>query len=78
MLIVTELKVWQRELLFQQGSELIEDRLGPVADQNDELVDSPGDATARNLGVVALELGLLMGGLSFEELLASIISSFLT
>ena len=74
MLIIDKLKVWKGELFLNQRSERIQDRLCPVANQDNELVDVPSHATSWNLRVVTLELRFLMLGLRLEVLLRPYLS----
>lgn len=55
MLVIDKFKVRQRELLFYKFSEFVLYRLGPMTNEDNELIDCPSDATAWNLSVVALE-----------------------
>ena len=45
--------------MLEEDGEVLLDGLGPVADEDDEAVDDPGDAAARGLGVVAREVFLV-------------------
>jgi hypothetical protein len=74
VLIIDELEVGEGELLFYQFGQLVEDRLCPMAYEDDELVDVPTYAATGNLRVVTLELGFLMFGLGFKKLLGSYLS----
>ena len=74
MLIIDKLEVWKGELFLNQRSERFKDRLCPVANQDDELVDVPCHATSWDLRIVALELRFLMLGLRLEVLLRPYLS----
>jgi hypothetical protein len=52
VLVEDEVEGREREFLFQQGGKLFLDRSRPITDQDDELVDDPGNPTARRSIVV--------------------------
>lgn len=70
MLVIDEFEIREGEFLLYQGGQLVEYRFCPMANQDDELVDVPSHPPARYLGVIALELGFFMLGLSLEILLS--------
>ena len=61
--VIDEFEVRKVEGIFNESGELVLDGLCPFAHENDELVDVPRDASAGNLGVVALELRVFVFGL---------------
>lgn len=74
VLIIDKLKVWKGELFLDQRSERFKDRLCPVTNQDNELVDIPCHTTSWNLRVVALKLCFLMLGLRLEIFLRPYLS----
>ena len=66
VLIVDKLEIWKREFLFNQGSEFIKHRLGPMAYKNNELVNVPSDTASGHLCIVPFKLGVLMLSLCLE------------
>ena len=69
MLVIDELEIRKREFLLNQLREFVQDGLGPMTDQNDELVDIPCHASARDLGIIPRKLCLDVFGLGLEILL---------
>ena len=69
MLVINKLEVWQGELFLNQFCQFVLDGFGPMTNKDNELINGPRYTAARYLCIVALELRLIMLGLSTEILL---------
>ena len=65
--IIDEFETGEGEFIFEECGEFILDGFGPFAYEDNEFVDGPGDTSAWDLGVVALEFGVEVFGLCLEE-----------
>ena len=64
--VVNEFEVWKGKFLFYHLRKFCFDGFGPLAYEDDELVDVPCNSPPWYLGVVAYEFGLLSCGLRTE------------
>lgn len=69
MVIIDKLEVREGELLLEQLCELLLNRLSPLANEHDELIDVPSHSASGDLRVVASKPSLLAFSLSLEILL---------
>lgn len=65
-MVVNEFEVWKGIFLFYHLRKFCFDGFGPLAYEDDELVDVPCNSPPWYLGVVAYEFGLLSCGLRTE------------